>query len=100
MSWVSWFVDLFLHLDRHLDAAAHSLGAKLYLLIFAIVFCETGLIVWPFLPGDSLLFALGALAATGTAVKLPIVIPLLFLPAHFRALLNYFIRFCLGPQVL
>jgi len=99
MSWISWFVDLFLHLDRHLDAAAHSLGAKLYLLIFIIVFCETGLVVWPFLPGDSLLFALGALAATGTAVKLPIVIPLLCLAANCGDALNYFIGYRLGPKV-
>src|SRR5947209_270548 len=99
MSWVSRFVDLFLHLDRHLDAAAHSLGAKLYLLIFVIVFCETGLVIWPFLPGDSLLFALGALAATGTAVKLPIVIPLLCLAANCGDLLNYSIGYRIGPKV-
>ena len=55
-------LDLFLHLDKHLDAAAHSMGNGLYLLIFAIVFCETGLVVTPFLPGDSLLFAAGALS--------------------------------------
>jgi membrane-associated protein len=64
-----------------------------------IVFCETGLIVWPFLPGDSLLFALGALAATGTAVKLPIVIPLLCLAANCGDLLNYTIGYRIGPKV-
>lgn len=99
MGWVHRAVDLFLHLDRHLDAAAHSMGAKLYLLIFVIVFCETGLVVMPFLPGDSLLFALGALAATGTAVKLPIVIPILCLAANCGDLTNYFLGYRIGPRV-
>ena len=57
-------VDLFLHLDQHLNAMAGSFGPWLYVLLFAIVFCETGLVVTPFLPGDSLLFAVGALAAS------------------------------------
>ncbi len=53
------FVDIFLHLDKHLNEWAGSMGTWLYLLLFAIVFCETGLVVTPFLPGDSLLFAVG-----------------------------------------
>ena len=92
-------LDLFLHLDRHLDAAAHSMGNGLYLLLFAIVFCETGLVVTPFLPGDSLLFALGALAATGTAIKLPLVAVLLCLAANCGDALNYFLGYRLGPRV-
>jgi membrane-associated protein len=92
-------IDLFLHLDKHLDAAAHHLGSKLYLLLFAIVFCETGLVVTPFLPGDSLLFALGALAATGTAVKLPYVIVLLCLAANCGDALNYFLGYKVGPRL-
>jgi membrane-associated protein len=92
-------LDLFLHLDKHLDAAAHSMGNGLYLLIFVIVFCETGLVVTPFLPGDSLLFALGALAATGTAINLPLVAVLLCVAANCGDALNYFIGYRLGPKV-
>lgn len=99
MGWLHTIVDLFLHLDKHLNDAAAHLGDKLYLLIFVIVFCETGLVVTPFLPGDSLLFALGALAASGSVVKLPIVIPLLCLAANCGDLLNYTIGSRLGPKV-
>jgi membrane-associated protein len=56
-------VDIFLHLDAHLNDLAGMLGPWLYLLLFVIIFAETGLVVTPFLPGDSLLFAVGALAA-------------------------------------
>ena len=99
MGWIHTIVDLFLHLDRHLDSAAHSLGQKLYLLLFAIVFCETGLVVMPFLPGDSLLFALGALAATGTAVKLPVVIVTLCVAANCGDLVNYTLGSRIGPRL-
>src|SRR5665213_620825 len=91
--------DLFLHLDKHLDTAAHNMGHGLYLLIFAIVFCETGLVVTPFLPGDSLLFALGARAAAGTAVKLPVVIVVLCLAANCGDALNYFLGYRFGPRI-
>jgi membrane-associated protein len=63
MSLLRLLVDYFLHLDRYLGQAIQSLGGWTYLLLFAIVFCETGLVVTPFLPGDSLLFAAGAAAA-------------------------------------
>ena len=92
-------IDLFLHLNALLDSAAHSMGSRLYVLLFAIVFCETGLVVTPFLPGDSLLFALGALAASGTAIKLPIVAILLCLAANCGDALNYFLGYRLGPRV-
>jgi membrane-associated protein len=58
-------IDIFLHLDQHLNTWAEYLGVWLYLLLFVIIFCETGLVVTPILPGDSLLFAAGALAALG-----------------------------------
>jgi membrane-associated protein len=64
MGFLENVLDIFFHLDRHLNDWATTLGPWLYLLLFAIVFCETGLVVTPFLPGDSLLFAVGALAAT------------------------------------
>jgi membrane-associated protein len=64
MELLSSAIDLFLHLDKHLNDLARQYGAGTYLILFLIVFCETGLVVTPFLPGDSLLFAVGALAAT------------------------------------
>ena len=63
MEWIQTAIDLFLHLDRHLAELTQALGPWVYFLLFAIVFCETGLVVTPFLPGDSLLFAIGALAS-------------------------------------
>ena len=59
------FVDLVLHLDVHLDALVEDYGVWVYVILFLIVFCETGLVVLPLLPGDSLLFASGAIAASG-----------------------------------
>ena len=63
---LNYFVDLFMHLDTHLSAITNEYGLLTYLLLFAIVFCETGLVITPFLPGDSLIFATGALAASGS----------------------------------
>ena len=59
------FIDLFLHLDDHLNTLVQTCGSWTYLVLFLIVFCETGLVFTPFLPGDSLLFAVGTLAAAG-----------------------------------
>lgn len=63
---INYFIDFFMHLDTHLSAVTNEYGLLTYLLLFAIVFCETGLVVTPFLPGDSLIFATGALVATGS----------------------------------
>lgn len=93
-------LDLFVHLNKHLDifAAAHQTGV--YFLLFAIVFCETGFVVTPFLPGDSLLFAVGALAAGATSpISLPLVIVLLCLAANCGDVTNYAIGKRLGPKV-
>ena len=65
MEWLTYFIDLFLHLDKHLGSVIEQYGAWTYLILLVIVFCETGLVVTPFLPGDSLLFAAGAVAAIG-----------------------------------
>ena len=65
MDLVHWFVDFFLHLDTHLAQVIHAYGTWTYALLFLIVFLETGLVVTPFLPGDSLLFAAGSFAALG-----------------------------------
>jgi len=100
MGLVHTVVDYFLHLDRHLNDAAQSMGAGLYALLFAIVFCETGLIVTPFLPGDSLLFALGALAAApGSTIRLPLAVMLLCVAANCGDALNYSVGYQLGPKV-
>src|ERR1022692_4133525 len=65
MEWIHQFVDLFLHLDRHLNDAMQAHGTTwTYVVLFAIIFSETGFVVTPFLPGDSLLFAAGALGGT------------------------------------
>src|SRR6185503_8838102 len=75
---MDYLVDLFLHLDVHLNDMAGNLGPWLYLILFAIIFCETGLVVTPFLPGDSLLFAVGAVAASkGSPINIVFTILLL-----------------------
>ena len=63
MEWLALFIDYFLHLDRHLGELIQNFGGLTYLILFLIIFCETGLVVTPILPGDSLLFGLGAFAA-------------------------------------
>src|SRR5687768_17379687 len=81
-------IDLFLHLDRHLAAFIATYGPWVYGLLFLIVFAETGLVVTPFLPGDSLLFAAGTLAATD-ALALEILIPVLVIAAVVGDAVNY-----------
>ncbi|MEN3943911.1 DedA family protein [Prosthecobacter sp. SYSU 5D2] len=84
------FLDLILHVDKHLLTFAQNYGTLIYVLLFAIVFCETGLVVTPFLPGDSLLFAVGALSVQGF-VRLEYIIPLLIVAAIIGDNLNYWI---------
>lgn len=94
------FVDVFLHLDQHLNQWAVDLGPWLYVLLFAIVFCETALVVMPFLPGDSLLFAVGALAATpGSPLQVFEVIALLVVAAVLGDAVNYSIGLRIGPRI-
>lgn len=92
-------LDLVFHLKEHLQTYAHQMGGGLYLLLFVIVFCETGLVVTPFLPGDSLLFALGALAAQGHDLSLPMAAVTLCLAANCGDLVNYFMGYRIGPKV-
>jgi membrane-associated protein len=96
---LSDIVDWILHLDRHLNELIESVGAFwVYLVVFAIVFCETGLVVFPFLPGDSLLFALGALAANSD-LSLTVLLPILIFAAITGDALNYWIGAYVGPKV-
>jgi membrane-associated protein len=93
-------IDIFLHLDAHLNDMAGSMGGWLYLVLFIIVFCETGLVVTPFLPGDSLLFAVGALAAIdGSPLDLSVILVLLTIAAIAGDAVNYAIGFWVGPKV-
>jgi membrane-associated protein len=94
------FIDVFLHLDQHLNQWAADLGPWLYVVLFAIVFCETALVVTPFLPGDSLLFAVGALAATeGSPIHVGEVIVLLIVAAIVGDAVNYSIGLRIGPRI-
>lgn len=91
-------IDLFLHLDKHLAAVVQAWGPWVYVLLFAIIFVETGLVVMPFLPGDSLLFVAGAIAAVG-GMSLPVLLLLLAIAAIAGDALNYAIGRWLGPKV-
>lgn len=83
-------IDYVLHVDKYLQGFAEEHRTAIYVLLFAIVFCETGLVVTPFLPGDSLLFAVGALAAQGL-LRIEIIVPLLVAAAIIGDNLNYWI---------
>jgi membrane-associated protein len=100
MELVKTAFDIFFHLDRYLGAWAAACGPWLYAVLFGIVFCETGLVVTPYLPGDSLLFAVGALSAVpGSPIRLELVIPLLALAAILGDAANYSIGHWIGPKV-
>ena len=96
---ISWFIDLVLHLDKHLVDLLTDYHAWIYAILFAVIFCETGLVVTPFLPGDSLLFAVGALAAIDTSGTLnaPLLFVLLAAAAILGNTLNYSIGRAIGP---
>ena len=99
MELLQGLVDLFLHLDRHLAAICHDYGAWTYLILTLVVFAETGLVVTPFLPGDSLIFAAGALAGLG-ALDPWLIFILLSAAAIAGDTVNYWIGHYLGPRVL
>jgi membrane-associated protein len=95
MQLITGLLDLLLHLDKHLDELAGQLGGWTYLVLFLIVFAESGIILTPFLPGDALLFALGALTATTTHFNLLLILVLLAI----AALSGYFFNYWLGASV-
>lgn len=98
MEFIKAAVDIFLHLDRHLDVLILNYGTWTYLILFLVIFCETGLVVTPVLPGDSLLFAAGALAA-GTTLDVGVLFGLLSLAAIAGNTVNYWIGYHLGPKI-
>ena len=98
MAAFTFVIDFILHIDRHLQALCAGYGLWVYAILFVIVFCETGLVVTPFLPGDSLLFAVGSLAAIG-ALDLTWVILILIAAAIIGDSVNYTIGHTVGPKV-
>ena len=97
---IKFLIDMVLHLDRHLAEISNTFGGWMYAILFVVVFCETGLIVTPFLPGDSLLFAVGALVAIPeTNLSLPLMFVLLTSAAILGDAVNYAIGRQLGPKV-
>jgi membrane-associated protein len=92
------FVDLILHVDKYLTPILQQYGGLTYLLMFLLIFCETGLVVTPFLPGDSVIFALGALAAGG-GLDIGILALVLMSAAVLGNVANYAIGYKLGPAV-
>ncbi len=93
------FIDLFLHLDKHLNEIISTYGTGTYIILFIILFCETGLVITPFLPGDSLLFAAGAFSALGSLDVVTLLV-LLIIAAIVGDAINYKIGKTLGPKVL
>jgi membrane-associated protein len=91
-------IDVLLHLDRYLNVIIQDYGAWTYVILFLIIFCETGLVVTPFLPGDSLLFAVGTFAAIG-ALDIALVMAVMLVAAVLGDAVNYAIGARLGPAV-
>jgi len=92
------FWQIISHLDTHLAAWSLSMGPWLYALLFVVIFCETGLVVTPFLPGDSLLFTVGAVCAIG-GMNMAVVLPLLLVAAILGDAVNYMVGSTVGPKV-
>jgi membrane-associated protein len=98
MEWVTFLIDFILHVDRYLEAFTRDYGTWVYALLFAIVFVETGVVVMPFLPGDSLLFIVGALCGAAL-LSLPLAMALLLVAAILGDQCNYSIGRWVGPRV-
>ena len=99
MDLFSAFIDIVLHLDTHLIALTQEYGIWVYAILFLIIYCETGLVITPFLPGDSLLFVAGALCGMG-ALQLEVLAPLLMLAAFSGDNTNYWIGRLIGMRLL
>lgn len=99
MELLTGFIDIVLHLDAHLLALVQEYGMWIYAILFAIIFAETGLVIAPFLPGDSLLFVIGALCGMGS-LELQIAMPLLIVAAFMGDNTNYWVGRLLGLRLL
>lgn len=99
MDLLTSFIDIVLHLDAHLLALTQQYGVWVYAILFLIIFAETGLVIAPFLPGDSLLFVAGALCGMG-ALQLELLIPLLMVAAFSGDNTNYWIGRLIGSRLL
>ncbi len=98
MELIKTFFDIFMHLDKHLGSVIQAYGVWTYLILFLIIFCETGLVITPILPGDSLLFAAGAFAAIG-ALDAGLLFLLLSVAAVAGDTVNYTVGNYLGPKI-
>lgn len=99
MELIHQFIDLVMHLDKHLGDVIQHYGNITYFILFLIIFCETGLVVTPFLPGDSLLFATGALAASTGSLNVMLVFLILSAAAILGDTVNYWLGHFIGPKV-
>lgn len=98
MELLKYLIDFILHLDKHLVELVAQYGTWTYAILFLIIFCETGLVVTPFLPGDSLIFAVGTLAAK-EALNVYWVSGLMIIAAILGDTLNYWIGYQIGPKI-
>lgn len=98
IEFIKQLIDIFIHLDRHLNDVIKTFGVWTYLVLFAVIFCETGLVVTPFFPGDSLLFAAGAIASLGS-LRVEWLFVVLSLAAIAGDTVNYQIGNFVGPKI-
>jgi len=96
---INLIIDIFLHLDKYLDVLLSQYNVWAYVILFLIIFIETGLVITPFLPGDSLLFATGAIAAVGGPINLPLMLFLFYTAAILGDTVNYQIGHFLSDKV-
>lgn len=99
MDWLNHIADFFMHLDHHLAAVTNQYGTWTYLILFSIVFCETGLVITPFLPGDSLLFVVGALSSAGGSLNLGLSLAVLAAAAILGDTVNYYVGKRIGTGI-
>lgn len=98
MEIAAYLIDFILHVDKHLETFVTNYGAWVYALLFLIIFVETGVVVMPFLPGDSLLFVVGAMCGVGL-MSFPLAVGLLFVAAVLGDQCNYSVGRYIGPKV-